>query len=103
MPINANAGVRVDIKLELGQVTNTVTVKSTTLQAETQSTQMGDVIQSSKITSVPLNGRSFIDLLAPQPGVSSYQTDSAQRQRLPNKTSPMEIQESCPPAFVCSL
>ncbi len=76
VPINANSAVRIDIKLELGQVTNTVTVKSAQLQVETQSTQMGDVIQGAKITSVPLNGRSFIDLLALQPGVSPYQGDS---------------------------
>ena len=34
---------------------------------------MGEVIQGTKMTSVPLNGRSFIDLLALQPGVSPYQ------------------------------
>ena len=34
---------------------------------------MGEVIEGSKMTSVPLNGRNFIDLLALQPGVSPYQ------------------------------
>ena len=70
--INANSAILIDIKLEVGQVTNTITVQSDTLQVETQSTQMGDVIESSTITSVPLNGRSYIDLLALQPGVSPY-------------------------------
>lgn len=70
--INANSARRIDIKLELGAVSNTVKVQSDTLQVETQSTQMGDVIEGSKITSVPLNGRSYIDLLALQPGVSPY-------------------------------
>ena len=70
--INANSAILIDIKLEVGQVTNTITVKSDTLQVETQSTQMGDVIEGATITSVPLNGRSYIDLLALQPGVSPY-------------------------------
>lgn len=70
--INANSAVRIDIGLQLGKVTNTVSVKSDALRIETQSTQMGEVIDSSKMTSVPLNGRSFIDLLALQPGVSPY-------------------------------
>ena len=68
--IDANSAVRIDVKMELGAVTNTVSVQSDVLQVETQSTQMGDVIEGKTITSVPLNGRSFIDLLALQPGVS---------------------------------
>lgn len=70
--INANSAIRIDVKMEIGQVSNTVKVRSDVLQVETQSTQMGDVIQGEKITSVPLNGRSYIDLLALQPGVSPY-------------------------------
>lgn len=70
--VNANSAVRIDIKLTIGRVSHTVEVKSDALQVETQSTQMGDVIEGEKIASVPLNGRSFIDLLALQPGVSPY-------------------------------
>lgn len=70
--INANSAIRVDIRLQLGKVTNTVSVRSDALHIETQSTQMGEVIDSSRITAVPLNGRSFINLLALQPGVSPY-------------------------------
>jgi len=73
--INANSAISIDIKLQVGQVLDTITVKSDTLQVETQSTQMGDVIEGSTITSVPLNGRSYIDLLALQPGVSPYTGD----------------------------
>ena len=58
--------------MEIGAVSNTVKVRSDVLQVDTQSTQMGDVIEGEKITSVPLNGRSYIDLLALQPGVSPY-------------------------------
>src|ERR1700728_3364218 len=70
--IDANSDVRIDITMQLGTVTNTVSVKSDALQVETQSTQNGVVIPDTKITSVPLNGRSYIDLLKLQPGVSPY-------------------------------
>jgi hypothetical protein len=77
--IDANSALRIDITMQLGTVTNTVSVKSDALQVETQSTQNGVVIPDTKITSVPLNGRSYIDLLKLQPGVSPYShsTDSA--------------------------
>src|SRR5271156_5804151 len=70
--IDANSALRVDITMQLGTVTNTVSVKSDALQVETQSTQNGVLIDGTKITSVPLNGRSYIDLLKLQPGVSPY-------------------------------
>ncbi|GAC1435179.1 MAG: hypothetical protein NVS1B11_19910 [Terriglobales bacterium] len=68
--INVNSAVRIDIKLQLGGVTNTVTVNSDTLQIETQNTQLGDVIEAPKIVAMPLNGRSYLGLLALEPGVS---------------------------------
>jgi hypothetical protein len=67
--VDANSAIRLDIRLELGTVAEKVTVTSNVVQVETQSTQMGQVIDSEKITAVPLNGRDFTDLLALQPGV----------------------------------
>jgi Carboxypeptidase regulatory-like domain len=74
--IDANSQVRVDIKMQLGNVADTVTVQSDSLQVETESTQLGDLIQGSQIASMPLDGRSYIDLMALQPGVSPYQGTS---------------------------
>jgi hypothetical protein len=67
--IDANTVFRADVALELGEVSEKVEVTSDALQVETQSTQMGEVIQSQKIEAMPLATRSFIDLLALQPGV----------------------------------
>lgn len=74
--INANSAVQVDIAMEVGAITSVVQVKSDALQVETESTQMGVVIEEAKISSMPLNGRSYINLLALQPGVSPYTGDS---------------------------
>lgn len=70
--VNANSSVRVDIHLKVGTVSTTEVVLSNSVQIETQSTQLGEVISSRRMTSVPLNGRSYTDLLALQPGVSPY-------------------------------
>jgi len=71
--IDANTALRADALLDVGAISEKVEVTSEATQVETQSTQMGEVIEGSKMTSVPLNGRSYIDLLALQPGVSPYQ------------------------------
>ncbi|MGH9828997.1 MAG: carboxypeptidase-like regulatory domain-containing protein, partial [Blastocatellia bacterium] len=77
--IDANSAIRVDAKLEVGEASEKVTVRSDVVQVETQSTQMGEVINSRKILTVPLNGRDFTNLLDLQPGVvpSAYASQAA--------------------------
>ncbi|MGA7399742.1 MAG: carboxypeptidase regulatory-like domain-containing protein [Candidatus Sulfotelmatobacter sp.] len=75
--IDANSALRADASLDVGSINEKVEVSTEAAQVETQSTQMGEVIEGTKITSVPLNGRNFIDLLTLQPGVSPYQCTSS--------------------------
>ena len=76
--VDTNSSVRADIVMKVGNVSVIEEVSSNPVQVEVQSTQLGEVIESSKITAVPLNGRAFTDLLALQPGVSPYAgTESA--------------------------
>ena len=74
--IDANSALRADASLEVGSINEKIEVNTEATQVETQSTQMGEVIEGSKMTSVPLNGRNYIDLLTLQPGVSPYQCTS---------------------------
>ena len=69
--IDANAAIQMDLTLELAQRTEEVTVSDTAEQihVETVSTQLGDVVTGKQMTTVALNGRSFTDLLALQPGI----------------------------------
>jgi hypothetical protein len=67
--INVNSVLRVDATLQLGKVTQAVTVTSTALHVQTTSTQMGDVITGHSMVTLPLNGRTYLDLMALQPGV----------------------------------
>ena len=69
LTLTVNAALTVDVPLQVGQVTQSVTVNSTVVHVDTTSTQMGEVIGSNKITEVPLLTRGYTDLLALQPGV----------------------------------
>ena len=68
--INVNSAIRLDARLQVGGLNEEVTVSSSAVRVETTNTQMGEVIESAKMESLPLNGRSYTDLLALQPGVA---------------------------------
>lgn len=77
--IDVNTRLEVDVTLQMGEETQEITVHSAAVQVETQNTQMGNVITGPVITAVGLNGRSYTDLLALQPGIvpmSTQTTDS---------------------------
>ena len=67
--IDANSALVVDAVLKVGEVAEAVTVHENSVQVETSDTQTGQVISSKRMTVVPLNGRSYTDLLSLQPGV----------------------------------
>jgi hypothetical protein len=58
------------LKLELGQQATAIIVTESDLHVDTTDTALGDTLSAAKISSVPLNGRSYTDLLALQPGVA---------------------------------
>ena len=68
--LKVNDQLRVDVMLQVGSVQQEVNVTANAIQIETESTQLGDVIESKKILALPLNGRSYIDLLGLQAGVA---------------------------------
>jgi hypothetical protein len=67
--LDTDAALTLDCQLKVGAITQTVTVTDNALHVETVSTQSGEVIDGRQMAAVPLNGRSFTDLLALQPGV----------------------------------
>src|ERR1700684_82657 len=74
--LDVNTALRVNAKLEVGSVNQQLEVSANAVQVDTISTQLGEVIGSRSMTSLPLNGRSFTDLLALQPGVVPTSTES---------------------------
>ncbi len=67
--VDVNSALLVDAVLELGESSEAITVRESPVQVETASTQLGDVITAANVAALPLNGRSYTDLLALQPGV----------------------------------
>ena len=68
--VDVNSALRVDAALQVGEASDVATVVENQLHVETSSTQMGEIITGAQMTAVPLNGRSYTDLLALQPGVA---------------------------------
>jgi Carboxypeptidase regulatory-like domain/TonB dependent receptor len=68
--LDTSAALTLDAPLQVGGVAQTVSVVDNTLHVETASTQLGQVITGRQMTAVPLDGRSYTDLLSLQPGVA---------------------------------
>src|SRR5439155_15926699 len=79
--LKVNDQLHIDITLPVGSVTQEVNVAANAVQVEAESTQLGDVIESNKMLSLPLNGRSYLDLLGLQAGVVPVTSGSIQQDR----------------------
>src|SRR6266480_6042893 len=67
--LKVNDQLRIDVTLQVGSVQQEVSVTANAVQVQTESTQLGDVIETKKMLALPLNGRSYLDLLGLQAGV----------------------------------
>jgi hypothetical protein len=79
--LEVNQKYRADFKLLVGAVNETIEVTGSETQVDTSNTQLGDVIGNKKMTSLPLNGRSYIDLLGLQAGVIPVASDAVVNDR----------------------
>jgi len=67
--VDADSAIQINVTLELGEQSETVTVSINAVRIDTVSTQLGEVVPATTMTTLSLNGRSYTDLLAIQPGV----------------------------------
>jgi Carboxypeptidase regulatory-like domain len=79
--VKVNDQLQVDILLQVGSVSEKVSIAANAVQVQTESTQLGDVIDSKKMLALPLNGRSFVDLLGLQAGVAPGTAETIQQDR----------------------
>ena len=78
-----------NIKMELGQISEQVLVEASNVQVETSNTQLGTVISGDTIRDMPLIGRNWVNLQQLEPGVvassdrfgSNYSTNGSQSQQ----------------------
>jgi len=76
--VDADSAVRMDFSLQISEKVEQVTVSESTIlvRVETSSTQVGEVVTGKEMTAVALNGRSYTDLLALQPGIVPMSTQT---------------------------
>lgn len=76
--VDTDATISLDIMLALGHRTENITVEGNDTAVEvhldTVETQLGELVTGSQMTALPLNGRSYTDLLPIQPGVAPVST-----------------------------
>ena len=73
LAVDTDAALKVDAVLELGRQSETVMVvateAATEAQVDTVATHLGELVTAAQMSALPLNGRSYTDLLPIQPGV----------------------------------
>ncbi len=75
--ITVNARQRVDLTLQVGQVTEVVNVVESTPLLETESSSKGQVINQRQIVNLPIRGRTYSSLALLVPGVRESQSGNS--------------------------
>ena len=69
--LDSNATVRVDIVLEVGAVSESITVEATAVKIESDSSEVSDTISGRQVAELAINGRHMAALAILTPGASS--------------------------------
>src|SRR5205823_11161100 len=75
--LEVGSPLTVDVALEVGQVSETVTVQSGLEQLQTANATIGNVVEQKAIEALPLNGRNPLTLLLLEPGVTQRSSGAA--------------------------
>jgi hypothetical protein len=75
--VTVNARQRVDLNLQVASSVETVTVTDAANSLQTDSSEVGQVVQRKQIVALPLNGRSYANLALLAPGVRESNTNSS--------------------------
>jgi hypothetical protein len=74
--LNVDQVVRIDVSLQVGNVTESVDVKASSVTIDTETAEISQVVSQKQVTELPLNGRNFLQLLFV--GGGAVQTDGEQ-------------------------
>jgi hypothetical protein len=72
--LNVGAEQTVDVHMKVGQLTEQVTIDERAPTIELSSSELTSVVDSTTVRELPLNGRSWTDLAALQPGVARLES-----------------------------
>src|SRR5713101_6091277 len=67
--LDINQTMRIDIRMKVGAISETVSVEARAAQVETANATLGATVTGATIQNLPLNGRNTLDLALTQPGV----------------------------------
>ncbi|MBL8209164.1 MAG: carboxypeptidase regulatory-like domain-containing protein, partial [Bryobacterales bacterium] len=69
--LEVNQNIRIDARLAVGAVVESVEVTTDAAKVDTYQTQLGTVVDTNRVNDLPLNGRNVYDLAITLPGVSN--------------------------------
>lgn len=75
--VTVNARQRVDLTLQIASAVETVVITDAANPLQTDSSEVGQVVQRKQIVALPLNGRSYANLALLAPGVRESSTNSS--------------------------
>ena len=73
--VNLNTTTRADITMQIGDVTQSVTVAAEAVQVQSETSEISNLISGAQVTNLAVNGRNAIQLATLMPGVSSNLPD----------------------------
>src|SRR5262245_23891192 len=71
--LTAGENLRVDFRMNLGQIQETVVVSGTAALVETRSATMSGLVDDRRVQELPLNGRNVVELASTLPGITDVQ------------------------------
>src|SRR5262249_51644583 len=95
-PINllVDQRARVDVTLEVGTTTETITVSEGAAGVQTESSSIGEVVDTKKVLDMPLNGRFFLDLAMLAPGTVIPSSNNHTFLAVPTSGGPLGLNSS---------
>ncbi|RPI50980.1 MAG: TonB-dependent receptor, partial [Acidobacteria bacterium] len=86
--LTAGENLRVDFRMNLGQLSETVVVTGTAALVETRSATMSGLVDDRRVQELPLNGRNVVELASTLPGITDV---SASREMASTRGGPTMI------------
>jgi hypothetical protein len=87
--VQAGVTTTVDLRMQVGQASDSVTVSEIAPQVQSESHEISSVIDRTQIEALPLNGRSFLELVKLEPGALQPTRASNNRTFVPLLGSPI--------------